>query len=234
MVANDYELVDCNQTVSTSMPATFQLDCPHCGTARVGFELVNESWLARRGRWHVCAQCNHCVGLVVLNLVSYTDQENTPSNYYTSNPTWFEIEEMYPASVAGIPPHLPEEVGRLFRQGADNVPANPDAAGTMFRKTLEATLRDKCHAATGTLFERIDKAAELGVLTSDLARYAHTIRLEGNEAAHGTYDEAGAGQLHSLVTLVLNYVYTLPGMQAEIDAKARAAALAENAASGET
>ncbi len=60
---------------------------------------------------------------------------------------------------------------------ADNVPANPDAAGTMFRKTLETTLRDKCTAATGTLFERIDKAAELGVLTSDLARYAHTIRL---------------------------------------------------------
>ncbi len=113
-------------------------------------------------------------------------------------------------------------------------PANPDAAGSMFRKTLDATLRDKCPAATGTLFQRIDQAVESGVLTGDLAGYAHTIRLEGNEAAHGTYDEVDARQLHSFVTLVLHYVYTLPGMQAEIDAKARAAGQSENVASGET
>ncbi|MCH8947226.1 MAG: DUF4145 domain-containing protein [Acidobacteria bacterium] len=170
----------------------------------------------------------------MLDMMNYADQNNTPSSYYAIKPDWFKIEKVHPTSEAEIPAHLPEEVGRLFRQGADNVPANPDAAGTMFRKTLAATLRDKCPAATGTLFECIDTAAKLGVLTSDLARYAHTIRLEGNEAAHGSYDEADAGQLHSLVTLVLNYVYTLPGMQAEIDAKARAAAPAENAASGET
>ena len=216
------------------MAATFQLDCPHCGTARVGFELVNESWLPRHECWHVCARCNHCVGLVVLNLKSHREEEDAPSDYYTSDPALFEIKEMYPESVAKIPDHLPEDVERLFRQGADNLPANPDAAGAMFRKTLEAILRDKCAATTGTLIKRIDKAAELGVLTSDLAGYAHTIRLEGNEAAHGTYDEADAVQLHSLVRLVLNYVYTLPGMQAEIDAKARAAAPAEIAATGET
>ena len=216
------------------MPATFQLDCPHCGTAHVAFELVNESWLPRRGRWHVCARCNHCAGFVVLKMMSLSDQENAPSQYYTIEPEMFRIDAMYPASGAEIPAHLPEEVGRLFKQGADNVPANPDAAGSMFRKTLEATLRDKCPDARGTLFDRIDRAAELGVLTADLARYAHTIRLEGNEAAHGTYDEADAGQLHSLVTLVLNYVYTLPGMQADIDANARAAAPPENAASGGT
>ena len=215
------------------MAATFQLDCPHCGTAHVAFELVNESWLPRRVRWHVCARCNHCASFVVLEMTTHMSQEEAPSSEYMSNPQWFEINKMYPVSGAEIPAHLPEEVERLFKQGADNVPANPDAAGIMFRKTLEAILRDKCSAATGSLFERIDQAVKLGVLTDDLARYAHTIRLEGNEAAHGTYDEAEAGQLHSLVTLVLSYVYTLPGMQAQIDAKARAAAQSENAASGE-
>lgn len=234
-MADDYEVADCDQTMMASMPATFQLDCPYCGTAHVAFELVDESWLPRRNeRWHVCARCNHCAGFVVLDMMAYADQENPPSLYYMSNPEWFKIEKVYPASGAEIPAHLPEEVERLFKQGTDNVPANPDAAGIMFRKTLEATLRDKCPAATGTLFQRIDQAVELDVLTDDLGRYAHTIRLEGNEAAHGTYDETDAEQLHSLVTLVLNYVYTLPGMQAEIDANARAAAPPENAASGET
>lgn len=231
MVADDYEVADCDQIVIVSMPATFQLDCPHCGIAHVAFELVNESWLPRDERWHVCARCNHCAGFVVLDMMTYADQNNTPSSYYAIKPDWFKIEKVHPTSEAEIPAHLPEEVERLFKQGVDNVPANPDAAGIMFRKTLEATLRDKCPAATGTLSKRIDDALDLNVLSDDLARYAHTIRLEGNEAAHGTYDETDAQQLHSLVTLVLNYVYNLPGMQAEIDAKARASAPPENATS---
>ena len=79
----------------------------------------------------------------------------------------------------------------------------------------------------GRLVERIEQAAEAGVLTEDLSRYAHTIRLQGNEAAHGSYDEDDARQLHKLVTLYLNYLYTLPGMRAEIEAKARAAVTGE-------
>ncbi len=223
-----------DQTFVTPMPATFQLDCPHCGTARVAFELDAESWLPRAQRWHVCARCNQCAGFVVLDISTYQNEDDPPSSHYIREPQWFEIKKMYPTSGAEIPTHLPEEVERLFKQGADNVPANPDAAGTMFRKTLEAILRDKCPAAEGTLKERIDKAVESGVLTTDLGSYAHTIRLEGNEATHGTYDENDARQLHSLLTLVLEHLYTLPGMREEIDAKARAAAERETATSGET
>ena len=62
-------------------------------------------------------------------------------------------------------------------------------------------LRVKCPEAKGNLQARIDQAVKAGVLTAELARYAHTIRLEGNEAAHGTYNEADAEQLRLLMTL---------------------------------
>jgi hypothetical protein len=155
---------------------------------------------------------------------SLRTEDKKTSEYYYWKPEYFKVEKMHPASGTDIPDHLPEEVARLFQQAADNVPANPDAAGTMFRKTLEAILRDKCPAATGLLKQRIEQAFEAGVLSADLSRYADTIRLEGNEAAHGSYDEDDARQLHELVSLMLNFVYTLPGRWAEIDAKARAAA----------
>ncbi len=207
------------------MPVTFQLDCPHCGTVHVGFELVAESRLPQQSDCvHVCAICNHCAGFVVLNVKSYYESDHTVSEHYANDPEAFKIVETYPTPVAQAPDHLPREVERLFKQGTDNVPANPDAAGTMFRKTIEATLRDKCPAATGKLNSRIKEAVSAGVLTADLAGYADTIRLEGNEAAHGTYDEDDAQQLRSFVTLVLQYVYTLPGKQAEIEAEAKARA----------
>ena len=73
---------------------------------------------------------------------SLGEEDKKPSAYY--QPEYFEVEKMHPAPGTDIPDHLPEEVARLFQQAADNVPANPDAAGIMFRKTLEAILRDKC------------------------------------------------------------------------------------------
>lgn len=211
------------------MTATFQLNCPHCGTTHVACELVFESWLPLPGHsvWQVCVRCNYCSGLAVLEFERFFGEETRPSELHTESPTLFSIANMYPPPGGASPPHLPGEVEKFFKQGANNTPGNPDAAGIMFRKALEATLRDKCPNAKGNLQARIDQAAASGVLTTELARYAHTIRLEGNEAAHGTYDEADAEQLRSLVTLVLQYVYTLPGMQAEIEAKASAAASAD-------
>lgn len=206
------------------MTSTFQLLCPHCGTSHVAFELVQESWLPHSSRWQACARCNRCSGFVVLEFEEGPDEDDSPISPSGWNPTEFHIEKMHPASDAEIPLYLPEDVKRFYSQGVDNAPTNPDAAGIMFRKTLEAVLRDKCATATGGLFKRIDHAAEVGILTADLARYAHTIRLEGNEAAHGTYDKADAQRLHSLVKLVLQYVYTLPGMQSQIDTDAHEAA----------
>jgi hypothetical protein len=200
------------------------LNCPYCGTTRVAFELFSESWVSRSQRWHVCARCNYCAGLAVLEFKAGPDEDEKPSKYYSWASERYIIESVFPAPGGEFPAHLPEEVAKFFKQGADNTPANPDAAGTMFRKALEAMLRDKYPGAKGRLLERIDQAAKAGVLTTELARYAHTIRLEGNEAAHGDYEEADADRLRSFTTLVLQYVYTLPGMQAQIDAEASAAA----------
>ena len=87
---------------------------------------------------------------------------------------------------------------------------NWDAAGTMFRSALEAALKDKFPDLSGTLFERIQKAAEHNALTPDLAEWAHEIRIEGNQAAHEDqpYQREDAERLEAFTDMVFRYLFT--------------------------
>ena len=89
----------------------------------------------------------------------------------------------------------------------------------MFRRALEAALKEKFKDKdmTGSLYECIDKAADESGLTPALVEWAHQIRLDGNEAAHGEqpFSKEDAQRLHDFVDLVFRYLFTLPGMLAE-------------------
>ena len=90
----------------------------------------------------------------------------------------------------------------------------------MFRKTLEAALKDKFTSITGTLSQRINEAAKQQKLTPELAQWAHQIRLDGNDAVHGDtpLSKEDAQSLADFTNLVLLYLYTLPGMLAQAQA----------------
>ena len=95
-----------------------------------------------------------------------------------------------------------------------NLPNNWDAAGAMFRKTLETGLKHEFPKIQGTLFERIQEAAKQHHLTPDLANWAHQIRLDGNDAAHEEepFSQDDAERLSVFTDMVLRYLFTLPGM----------------------
>ena len=84
----------------------------------------------------------------------------------------------------------------------------------MFRKALEAALKNKFPEIEGTLYDRIEEAAKEGGLTPDLAKWSHQIRLDGRNAVHEEkpYEKEDAERLHTFTRLVLLYVFTLPGM----------------------
>ena len=116
----------------------------------------------------------------------------------------------------GAPAYTPENVGRFFEQGMENLPRNFDAAGTMFRKALDTALTARFPEIKGRLVDRIDEAANSGAMTRDMAEWAHRIRRLGNDAAHDDdpFSEADARELHGFTELVLRYLFTLPGMLA--------------------
>lgn len=96
----------------------------------------------------------------------------------------------------------------------DNLPKNYDAAGSMFRKALDVGLKTKFPDMKGTLYVRIKKAAKEHKLTPDMAKWAHQVRLGGNDATHEEepFSEEAAKELASFTRLVFLYLFTLPGM----------------------
>jgi len=166
--------------------------------------------------WNVFAQCGHCGSCVVA--VFKSESSHNPLAHFASTPTHFKLTHFFPKpQEPSAPDHLPENVKRFFLQGVENVARNQDAAGAMFRKSLDVALKVKCPEATGRLVDRINRAVELGTLTSELGEWAHQIRLEGNEATHGDdpYTPEQAAALHQFTMLVLLYLFTLPGMLVE-------------------
>ena len=142
------------------------------------------------------AQCGVCFQGVILR------------DYGPENPF------VLPLAKDDIPEHLPENVGRFFRQGVDNVKQrNWDAAGSMFRKTLESALKHRFpDNAKNSLATQIKKAVEDRKLTPEMAEWADQIRFWGNEAAHEDepFTEEDARQMGEFTELFLTYLFTLP------------------------
>ena len=100
----------------------------------------------------------------------------------------------------------------------ENIPGAWDAAGSMFRKVLDTGLKSKFSSHKGRLVDRIEKAAKQGELTPELAKWAHQIRIDGNDAAHEEkpFSEEDAKRLQTFTELVLIYLFMLPGMLAKV------------------
>ena len=190
----------------------FQDNCPYCQTRSVAFKIEHV-----RGWWHylygeefepvqredTLAICGHCSKTVLAEF----GEENNLLRIYPSPPK--------------PPENLPEVVELYFEQGVDSLFQNYDAAGAMFRTTLETALKIKFPKTKATdLKNRINEAVDQGNLTPDLAAWAHEIRLGGNDAVHDKpLSEEEAQDLRDFTELVLLYLFTLPEKLAR--AKAR-------------
>ena len=154
----------------------------------------------------VFAKCGHCGhGIIALFQGGYSSLEK----FYTD-----EIKGVYPAPPSeDAPLFTPERTKRFFQQGMSSLHiGNPDAAGAMFRKSLESGLNEKFSSNERNLIGKIKDAASKGLITDEMADWAHHIRISGNEAAHNDdYTMEQARTLRVFTELVLTYLFELPG-----------------------
>lgn len=78
-------------------------------------------------------------------------------------------------------------VARTFLQQAFDVLHAPDAAAVMAGSAVDAMLKAKGYHE-GSLYSRIDKAREDGLLTQGMAEWAHSVRLGSNRPRHADVD----------------------------------------------
>lgn len=195
------------------------LDCPYCNTERVGFHGSLYMAFHRQPYTYILLlQCGKCGEGVVAKCQSdyFLQWIQSPLSY--KPPSILAVHPPVPR--VEFPAHLPDNIRNFFLQGSDSLRRSSfDAAGTMFRKSLDAALR-KLHPEakrTLTLQRRIDALPpDLGI-TPAMRQWAHEIRDLGNDAAHEEepFTEPEAKALHAFTEMFLTYAFTLPGMLAE-------------------
>ena len=112
---------------------------------------------------------------------------------------------------------FPSNVASFYCQGIDSLSRkNFDAAGAMFRKSLDTGLKRIHPEGKGTLQRRIDELPDATGVTPAMKEWAHQIRHLGNDATHEEepFSDDEVKALQSFTELFLTYAFTLPGMVA--------------------
>ncbi len=141
--------------------------------------------------------------------------------------TGWTIDAIFPEPKdrADAPPSCPSPVERIFRQARSTHRRQEfDAAGMLYRKTVEAAVKELDPAGKGTLEKRIDALANGSKIPTDVAKWAHEVRFVGNDAAYD-HDEPSREDIDAtseFVEAFLQYTFTMPQKMAARLSKAAA------------
>src|SRR5215469_8025087 len=182
-------MVGCDMPLPHKLALSEFLDlprCPHCGVAkpslaRVTGYLNSQTHRGLHPRVWAAYQCRGCGGLILAG---------APAHPQIALP----IDEVYP-SLDVVDAEVPQKAARYLIQAIESI-SSPDGAVMLAASAVDAMLKEKNYTK-GSLYERIKQAAEGHVITPDMARWAHQVRLDANDPRHADaenphHDEASA------------------------------------------
>ena len=166
--------------------------CPHCSVSKpllskIGdayFHIENDNYYPQRAYFYFTARCSYC-----MNVALFYGYEHSHSGSREAQPKSLQVERSYPR-LDKAAEELPEIALRFLQQAMESLHA-PDGALMLAASSIDAMLKDKGYLE-GSLYKRILNAGEDGLLTDEMAAWAHEIRLSANEPRHadenfGTY-----------------------------------------------
>ena len=95
------------------------------------------------------------------------------------------LRSYFPAAQE-IPTDLPQRAANYLEQAMSSIHA-PAGAVMLTASAVDAMLKAKGYSE-GSLYARIDKAAKDHLITEEMAKWAHAVRLDANDQRHA--DEA--------------------------------------------
>lgn len=143
-----------------------------------------------------CPTCGHPASLVLIqgaNVKATADWFMTGGTLANVDAViasgWKVIASLPAYREKDAPEHTPDDIARLFKQAASAQSRQEfEAAGFLYGKTLEASIKKLAPDVIGTLSQRIDRLAEAAMLPEDVRKWAHEIRIIRNDAVHETVE----------------------------------------------
>ena len=177
--------------------------CPHCGVShpRLGlnadFTTISHSGGDHR-QWG-CYYCSSCGG-VVTAAASMNDTSKNVIEHYPQMQTADEA--------------IPKRARDFLNQAIESLHA-PSGAVILCASSVDAMLKEKGFT-DGSLYERIEAAAEKHLITTEMAEWAHEVRLDANDQRHA--DESAqlpmqpeAQKCIDFTTALGEFLFVLPG-----------------------
>lgn len=178
--------------------------CPHCQVARPVMRTVGRHETADHSgnmqrKWVVYC-CSSCGGLVTAWSVAF----GAPViDYFPQNTT--------------VNDALPERPRTFLQQAIESLHA-PSGAIMLCASAIDSMLKLKGYDR-GSLYERIETAANDHLITQEMARWAHAVRLDANGQRHADQVSALPTQEEAKVTIdfVIAFAQFLFVLPAQID-----------------
>lgn len=130
-----------------------------------------------------------------------------------------QVVERWPKPILiEAPTHTPENIQRFYIQGLKALSREDfDAAGIMFRKSLDISVKYLHPEGKGNLKQRINSIPPEAGITQAMKDWAHIIRDDGNDAAHEAepFTERQAEAMKAFTETFLTYAFSLPTMVKE-------------------
>jgi len=123
-----------------------------------------------------------------------------------------DIDQIWP-TLLSVPESVPQRAREFLAQAYSSLGA-PAGAVMLAASAVDAMLKDKGYRE-GTLNGRIDAAAEAHLITTEMASWAHEIRLDANDQRHADElaelpDLADASKAIEFAAALAQFMYVLP------------------------
>ena len=176
--------------------------CPHCSVHKPYmyklFASETTDHANRNKRMWCVYRCGNCGGVVTAS----------------AQQMGLEAVEIYP-SPKSVEDAIPNRAKEYLRQAIDSIHA-PAGAVMLAASSVDAMLQEKNYK-TGSLYQRIEKAVEDHLITSEMAKWAHEVRLDANDQRHADDNTSlpngtDAKKVIDFVTALAQFLFVLPQM----------------------
>lgn len=174
--------------------------CPHCKVDKPNLTSIHQvatnnysNNYERAWRFYLCARCG---GIVTAAAKGYNG----------------DLIEIYPSSTA-IDASVPDLARKYLEQAANSLHA-PAGAVMLSASAVDAMLKAKGYKE-GSLYSRINKAVEDHLITEEMARWAHDVRLDANDQRHADEtvilpEESDARKSVDFALALAEFLFVLP------------------------
>jgi Domain of unknown function (DUF4145) len=160
-------------------------------------------------------QCSNCFGLVG---ASGQFRQAARQNFQACVLNQAIIADELVPRFEAVSDRLPIRVRRYLEQAKSSL-SSPDGAVMLAGSAVDAMLKEKGYVA-GTLYSRITDAPNDHLITTDMAKWAHSVRLDSNRPRHADVDDPHASiedakRSIDFATAFAEIIFVLPAMIAE-------------------